>query len=144
MLVDASRIAAGIREVIDGKAPVPHHWQSADRSAPRSTRSQPRVAEIIRPAMPPQTGQYPNAPPPVDGEPITMPFGDLTVSEGRIVRWTKPEGARFNQGELVAEIETDKAVVEIEAPCAGVLAMIEHPAGTIVKMGERIGVMRQA
>jgi 2-oxoisovalerate dehydrogenase E1 component len=72
-----------------------------------------------------------------------MPFGDLTVSEGKIVRWAKPEGASFNQGELIAEIETEKAVVEIEAPCAGVLAVIEHPAGTVVKMGERIGLIRQ-
>jgi 2-oxoisovalerate dehydrogenase E1 component len=73
-----------------------------------------------------------------------MPFGDLTVSEGKIVRWVKPEGASLRQGELIAEIETDKAVVEIEAPCAGILARIEQPAGAVVKMGERIGVVRQA
>jgi 2-oxoisovalerate dehydrogenase E1 component len=73
-----------------------------------------------------------------------MPFGDLTVSEGKIVRWVKPVGARFSQGELIAEVETDKAVVEIEAPCAGVLAVIEQPTGAVVKMGERIGLMRQA
>ncbi len=73
-----------------------------------------------------------------------MPFGDLTVSEGKIVRWVKSEGASLRQGELIAEIETDKAVVEIEAPCAGILARIEQPAGAVVKMGERIGVVRQA
>jgi len=73
-----------------------------------------------------------------------MPFGDLTVSEGRIVRWVRPEGAKVRQGELIVEIETDKAVVEIEAPCAGILARIEQPAGAVVKMGERIGVVRAA
>ena len=51
------------------------------------------------------------------------------------------EGGRrkVRQGELIAEIETDKAVVEIEAPCTGVLARIEQPAGAVVKMGGRIG-----
>ena len=45
-------------------------------------------------------------------------------------------------GELVAEIETDKAVVEIEAPVAGVLAEIVEPVGAVVKMGGRIGTIR--
>ena len=51
------------------------------------------------------------------------------------------EGGRraSRPGELVAEIETDKAVVEIEAPCTGVLARIEQPAGAVVPMGGRIG-----
>jgi 2-oxoisovalerate dehydrogenase E1 component len=143
MLVDASRIAVAIRQVIEGNAPVPDHWRNAGSPAARLMRPQPRVTEAVRPtAHSPTT--HPNPPLPVDGEPITMPFGDLTVSEGKIVRWAKPEGARFRQGELIAEIETDKAVVEIEAPCAGVLAVIEQPAGAVVRMGERIGVMRQA
>ena len=75
------------------------------------------------------------------GEPITMPFGDLTVSEGKIVRWVKSEGEMVKAGDLVAEIETDKAVVEIEAPAAGKLA-IELREGTVVPMGGRIGAVR--
>ena len=50
---------------------------------------------------------------------ITMPFGDLTVSEGKVVGWLKAVGDAVAAGELVAEIETDKAVVEIEAPGRG-------------------------
>ena len=50
-----------------------------------------------------------------------MPFGDLTVSEGKLVAWRKAVGDAVTAGELVAEIETDKAVVEIEAPGAGTL-----------------------
>jgi 2-oxoisovalerate dehydrogenase E1 component len=91
------------------------------------------------PAAPPALTE-----PPLDGEPITMPFGDLTVSEGKIVRWAKKEGEGVKAGELIAEIETDKAVVEIEAPIAGVLARIEEPEGAVVKMGGRIGVVRPA
>jgi 2-oxoisovalerate dehydrogenase E1 component len=144
MLVDAPRIAAAIRDVIEGNAPVPDHWRNAGVDLSRPTRPPLRVAGTARPLVTSQAAQHPEPPLPVDGKPITMPFGDLTVSEGKIVRWVRPEGARFSQGELIAEIETDKAVVEIEAPCTGVLAVIEQPAGAVVKMGERIGVMRQA
>jgi 2-oxoisovalerate dehydrogenase E1 component len=70
-----------------------------------------------------------------------MPFGDLTISEGKIVRWAKAEGEAVRKGDLVAEIETDKAVVEIEAPVDGVLGSIEQPVGTVVPMGGRIGAV---
>jgi 2-oxoisovalerate dehydrogenase E1 component len=142
MLVDAPRIAAAVHDVIEGNAPVSDHWRSTAAGVARPMRTHPRAVETPGPAHPSEAPR-PKIPLPVDGEPITMPFGDLTVSEGKIVRWAKPEGASFNQGELIAEIETEKAVVEIEAPCAGVLAVIEHPAGTVVKMGERIGLIRQ-
>jgi 2-oxoisovalerate dehydrogenase E1 component len=78
-----------------------------------------------------------------DGEPITMPFGDLTISEGTIVGWLKKEGDAVKAGEIVAEIETDKAVVEIEAPVDGTLGPIEQPKGTVVPMGGRIGSVRR-
>jgi 2-oxoisovalerate dehydrogenase E1 component len=84
------------------------------------------------------------APPLTEGEPITMPFGDLTVSEGRIVRWVKAVGDAVKSGELVVEIETDKAVVEVEAPVAGILARIEQPVGATVPMGGRLGVVTPA
>jgi 2-oxoisovalerate dehydrogenase E1 component len=71
-----------------------------------------------------------------------MPFGDLTVSEGTVVGWLKEVGDAVAAGELVAEIETDKAVVEIEAPAAGPLAAIEAPVGAVVPMGGRIGVLK--
>lgn len=73
-----------------------------------------------------------------------MPFGDLTVSEGRLVRWLKAAGGTVSAGEVVAEIETDKAVVEIEAPVAGTLGPIEQEAGAVVPMGGRIGSVRAA
>ena len=73
-----------------------------------------------------------------------MPFGDLTVNEGKILRWTKSVGDAVRAGDLVAEIETDKAVVEIEAPAAGVLARILKSQGAVVPMGEPIGLVRPA
>ena len=136
MLVDADKIAKAARDVIAGKAPVPWHWRNPSGVA--AALAAPPVAAA---APPPKTVSA-KAPEPVDGEPITMPFGDLTISEGKIVRWAKAEGDQVKAGELVAEIETDKAVVEIEAPVAGVLARIEEREGAVVKMGGRIGVVR--
>jgi 2-oxoisovalerate dehydrogenase E1 component len=68
-----------------------------------------------------------------------MPFGDLTVSQGTLIRWTRARGERVNAGDLVAEIETDKAVVEIEAPASGILHSIEAEVGQVIAMGARIG-----
>ncbi|WP_293864914.1 biotin/lipoyl-containing protein, partial [uncultured Alsobacter sp.] len=79
--------------------------------------------------------------PTVAGEPVKMPFGDLTVIEGKLVRWLKKPGDAVAAQEIVAEIETDKAVVEIEAPASGVLAEVLQEAGAVVKMGETIAVI---
>ena len=73
-----------------------------------------------------------------------MPFGDLTVSEGRLVRWLKQVGDPVAVGEVVVEIETDKAVVEVESPCAGTLAQLLQAEGDMVQMGQQIGVIAPA
>jgi len=139
MLVDTARIVAAARDLARGVVRPPLRWQgiSGGRAVPASADPmQPRPpTSPTAPAVQPVAGQ---------GEPITMPFGDLTVSEGRLIRWAKQQGAAVRSGELVAEIETDKAVVEIEAPCDGVLSLIDHPAGSTVKMGERIGLVAPA
>ena len=79
----------------------------------------------------------------VAGEAITMPFGDLTVSEGRLVKWHRKLGDPVAAGEHVADIETEKAVVEIESPKNGVLAEILAEEGAVVPMGASIGVVRE-
>src|SRR5205823_2614196 len=100
MLVDANKIAAAARDVIAGIPPVPWHWRGISNFASAlptasplsSTRAtQPRSEESEAAEL-------------ADGEPITMPFGDLTISEGKIVRWIKSVGDTVKAGELVAEI----------------------------------------
>jgi 2-oxoisovalerate dehydrogenase E1 component len=132
ILVDAGRIAQGARDVIAGVPPVPGHWNrigAAGRPA-LAALPEPSVAAAPEPAA--------TAADPGD-EPLTMPFGDLTVSEGRVIAWHKAVGDAVAAGELVAEIETDKAVVEIEAPVAGTLGAIDQPVDAVVPMGGRIG-----
>ena len=56
--------------------------------------------------------------------PIVMPKMSDTMEEGVVVKWLKHEGDRVASGEALAEIETDKAVLELEATTAGVLRKI--------------------
>ena len=69
---------------------------------------------------------------------VTMPKQGLTMEEGKIIRWHKEEGDTVHQGEILFEIETDKAVLEIEAEYTGILKKILASPGTIVKITEPI------
>src|SRR6218665_1324580 len=61
---------------------------------------------------------------------IALPALSPTMERGTIVRWTKQEGDQLSEGDLLAEIETDKATMGFEAPEEGFLAKIVVPAGT--------------
>ena len=63
------------------------------------------------------------------------------MQEGTLVRWLKAEGALVRDGEAIAEIETDKAVVEFESYAAGVLSKILVTEGTTVPVGQVIAVI---
>jgi len=56
----------------------------------------------------------------------------LTMEQGIIVEWLKHEGERVEKGEPLAQVETDKAVQELESPASGVLTRIVTPAGAKV------------
>jgi pyruvate dehydrogenase E2 component (dihydrolipoamide acetyltransferase) len=70
---------------------------------------------------------------------IVMPALEMAQETGKLVSWIKPEGATVAKGELILEIETDKAVMEIESPGAGVLAGIKAKPGDVVPVGQVIG-----
>lgn len=61
---------------------------------------------------------------------ITMPALSPTMTEGNLAKWTKKEGDKIKAGEVIAEIETDKATMEVEAVDEGTLGKIVIPAGT--------------
>lgn len=66
------------------------------------------------------------------------------MHEGTVVRWLKAEGDEVQVGEPIAEIETDKAVVEFESTAAGVLSKVLVEEGTSVPVGEPIGIVGAA
>jgi 2-oxoisovalerate dehydrogenase E1 component len=134
MLVNADLVALRAKEVIGGKATPPWRWKGrTDGMQADITIAAPAAAKAAAPAA---------AEPTIAGEPIKMPFGDLTVDSGKLVRWTVAPGAAVKKGETVAEIETDKAVVEIEAPATGTITQLVTEPGTIVKMGGTIGAVQ--
>jgi len=61
---------------------------------------------------------------------VLMPALSPTMTEGKIARWLKSEGESVRAGDVLAEIETDKATMEVEAIDEGVLARIVIPEGT--------------
>jgi len=73
---------------------------------------------------------------------ILMPALSPTMAEGNLVRWLKSEGDQLKSGDVLAEIETDKATMEVEAVDEGKLAKILVPAGTEnVKVNEVIAIL---
>jgi pyruvate dehydrogenase E2 component (dihydrolipoamide acetyltransferase) len=69
---------------------------------------------------------------------VVMPALELTQETGKLIAWRKKEGDRVTKGELLLEVETDKAVVEIEAPADGILAGIKARDGAVIPVGETI------
>ena len=61
---------------------------------------------------------------------ILMPALSPTMTEGNIAKWLKKEGDKISAGEVIAEIETDKATMEVEAVDEGVIAKLLIPAGS--------------
>ena len=74
---------------------------------------------------------------------VLMPKLSETMESGKIVKWIKKEGDRIQAGDILAEVETDKANVEMEAFGAGVLRKILVPAGSTVPVGSLIGVIAE-
>src|SRR4051812_847438 len=73
---------------------------------------------------------------------ILMPALSPTMTEGTLARWLKKEGEAVRAGDVIAEIETDKATMEVEAVDEGVLGKILVPDGTAgVKVNAPIAVL---
>jgi pyruvate dehydrogenase E2 component (dihydrolipoamide acetyltransferase) len=73
---------------------------------------------------------------------IQMPKLSDTMTEGTLVAWKKKKGDQVSAGEVLAEIETDKATMEWESPEDGTLTEIYVPEGGKVNVGDKIGFIR--
>src|SRR5271155_5148783 len=75
---------------------------------------------------------------------IFMPALSPTMEKGNLAKWLKKEGEAIKTGDVIAEIETDKATMEYEAVDDGVMAKIVVPEGTSdVPVNQLIAVMAQ-
>jgi pyruvate dehydrogenase E2 component (dihydrolipoyllysine-residue acetyltransferase) len=69
---------------------------------------------------------------------VVMPALEMAQETGKLLAWRKKEGDRVSKGEPLLEIETDKAVVEVESPADGVLTGIKASAGADIPVGQTI------
>ena len=85
---------------------------------------------------------------------VTMPKLGFDMAEGTLVRWVKKEGDKVEKGELLAEIETDKATVEVESQYSGVVLKhlvsegssvpVRKPIAAVGKAGEKVDLSAEA
>lgn len=75
--------------------------------------------------------------------PIEMPKLGYDMESGRITRWLKKVGDRVKRGDVIAEVETDKTTVEMEATADGVLVEIVGAADEDVPVGAPIAYLAQ-
>ena len=69
---------------------------------------------------------------------VVMPALEMAQETGKLLTWRKKEGERVTKGEPLLEIETDKAIVEVEAPGDGILAGVTADVGAVVPVGQTI------
>ena len=74
-------------------------------------------------------------------ETINMPKLGFDMAEGTLVRWVKQVGENINKGDVLAEIETDKATVEVESPASGVVLQHMVDQGSVVPVNAPIAVV---
>ena len=74
-------------------------------------------------------------------ETINMPKLGFDMAEGVLVRWVKQIGETINKGDVLAEIETDKATVEVESPASGVILQHIVDEGAVVPVSAPIAVV---
>jgi len=77
-------------------------------------------------------------------ETISMPKLGFDMAEGLLVRWVKQVGETINKGDVLAEIETDKATVEVESSASGVVLQLIVDQGTMVPVNAPIAVVGAA
>jgi pyruvate dehydrogenase E2 component (dihydrolipoamide acetyltransferase) len=69
---------------------------------------------------------------------VVMPALEMAQETGKLIAWLKKEGDRVSKGEPLLEIETDKAIMEIESPGEGVLGGVKAEAGAEIPVGQTI------
>ncbi len=72
---------------------------------------------------------------------VILPKWGLTMEDGTVVAWYVDEGDHVVEGEVIAEVETEKVENELEAPCAGVVAQILVDEDETVDVGTVLAVI---
>lgn len=149
VMLNVNRIAQAIQETAAGRPPVPTRLAfdlaRKSRASPLTPRTTPDGGgETTEPAPSTAEKESPAAAPlvtPINGVDVIIPNMDLTVTQARIVAWLKQEGELVQQGDPLLQVETEKAVVDIEAPASGRLARILLPADSVAQLMQRVAII---
>src|SRR5688500_5378584 len=74
---------------------------------------------------------------------VVMPALEMAQETGKLVAWLKKEGEHVRKGDMLLEVETDKAVVEIEAAGDGILGGVTAKPGDVIQVGHTIAWLLQ-
>ncbi|PYR69734.1 MAG: hypothetical protein DMF88_05095 [Acidobacteria bacterium] len=74
---------------------------------------------------------------------VVMPALEMAQETGKLISWLKREGEPVRKGDMLLEVETDKAVAEIEAAADGILAGVTAKPGDVVHVGHTIAWLVQ-
>lgn len=141
------KIVVAARAVMDGRPQ--HQIRAAAWSPKASAPAAPSVAAPAAAAAPAGVAAAPAPAAPAgarassaaNGVPVIMPNMDLIITEGTVVDWFKKVGDSVGKGEALLEIETDKAVTQVESPADGILAEILADKGAVVPLGQQLGTI---
>jgi pyruvate dehydrogenase E2 component (dihydrolipoamide acetyltransferase) len=141
------QIVVGEGETALVGAPIAYVGAKGDKveGAPAASSPAPAAPKAETPAAPKAPAPAPAAAPAAapaggggEGIPVLMPNLSPTMKEGKIVKWNKKVGDKVSSGEAIAEVETDKSNLDIEAYDDGTLAKIVVEAGQSVPVGSPI------
>jgi 2-oxoisovalerate dehydrogenase E1 component len=141
ILANVEKIVAATVAVMDGRPPHqirPAGWKSTVATA---TPSVTAPATSTAPAAAPAATPAACASSTKGGIPVIMPNMDLIITEATVVDWFKKVGDSVTKGEALLEIETDKAVTQVESPADGVLCEILAGKGAVVPLGQQLGTI---
>lgn len=127
---------------------------SKNKPAPRAAAPQPALQEQSAPVAVPAPEQTPApepaaqaatpAPKPIDATVVRMPLLSDTMTEGKIVAWHKKVGDAIKSDDVIADVETDKATMEVMPYADGTLLYIGVEEGKAAKINEIIAIVGKA
>jgi len=144
-IITPEKIVTAAQDILAGR-PI-FQIRFSGKAAPVAISVAPQPVAVEAPAAAPAVAAQPTpaaglAKATVEGIPVIMPNQDLTITEAKVVRWLKKLGDAVKTGEPVVEVETDKAVSEIESPADGILAEILAPEETLVPLAESLAIIK--
>jgi pyruvate dehydrogenase E2 component (dihydrolipoamide acetyltransferase) len=124
------------KHLLDGEAPVGKEQVAVGKEQPEVVKEQPAESKPVTPNPKPETVSLP-----AGAKEIRMPLLSDTMTEGKIVAWNKKVGDVVKADDVLADVETDKATMEVVGYEEGTLLYIGVEAGSAAKINQIIAIV---